>query len=96
MGSADLLTEHGVVLQLLHDEIHWVVELAGEVGRDERQVALWVCLQVHLVAGAGGGVRRGKGHEAFRRYSEHVAKGVMELMTVPVKVHTREFVDRVM
>ncbi len=36
-----------------------------------------------------------KGHEAFRRYSEHVAKGVMELMTVPVKVHTREFVDRV-
>jgi creatinine amidohydrolase len=37
-----------------------------------------------------------KGHEAFRRYSEHVAKGVMELMTVPVKVHTREFVDRVM
>lgn len=37
-----------------------------------------------------------KGDEAFRRYGEHVAKGVLELMGVPVKVHTREFVDRVM
>lgn len=37
-----------------------------------------------------------KGDEAFRRYGEHVAKAVLELMTVPVEVHTREFVDRVM
>lgn len=36
-----------------------------------------------------------KGHEAFRRLSEHVARGVLELMEVPVTVHTREFVDRV-
>lgn len=36
-----------------------------------------------------------KGEEAFRRYSEHVAKGVLELMKVPVEVHNREFVDRV-
>lgn len=37
-----------------------------------------------------------KGEEAFRRLSEHVARGVLELMNVPVEVHTREFVDRVM
>ena len=37
-----------------------------------------------------------KGEEAFRSYSEHVAEGVLELMTVPVKVENREFVDRVM
>jgi creatinine amidohydrolase len=37
-----------------------------------------------------------KGDEAFRRYGEHVAKAVLELMQVPVKVHTREFVDRVL
>lgn len=37
-----------------------------------------------------------KGEEAFRRFSEHVAKGVLELMKVPVEVHTREFVDRVL
>ena len=37
-----------------------------------------------------------KGDEAFRRYGEHVAKGVLELLQVPVKVHDREFVDRVM
>ena len=37
-----------------------------------------------------------KGEEAFRRLSEHVAKGVLELMEVPVEVHTREFVDRVL
>jgi creatinine amidohydrolase len=36
-----------------------------------------------------------KGEEAFRRYSEHVAKGVLELMKVPVEVRNREFVDRV-
>jgi creatinine amidohydrolase len=37
-----------------------------------------------------------KGEEAFRRLSEHVARGVLELMEVPVEVHTREFVDRVL
>ncbi len=36
-----------------------------------------------------------KGEEAFKRYSEHVAKGIEELMKVPVEVHTREFVERV-
>ncbi len=39
---------------------------------------------------------REKGEEAFRRLSEHVARGVLELMNVPVEVHTRAFVDRVM
>lgn len=37
-----------------------------------------------------------KGEEAFRRFSEHVARGVQELGGVPVDVHTREFVDRTM
>ncbi|MGB7117867.1 MAG: hypothetical protein WBD56_17140, partial [Anaerolineales bacterium] len=37
-----------------------------------------------------------KGEEAFRRLSEHVARGVLELTTVPVEIHTREFVDRVL
>jgi creatinine amidohydrolase len=37
-----------------------------------------------------------KGEEAFRRLSEHVARGVLELMKVEVKVHDREFVDRVL
>jgi creatinine amidohydrolase len=37
-----------------------------------------------------------KGEEAFRRLSEHVARGVLELMKVPVEVHTRAFVDRVL
>jgi creatinine amidohydrolase len=36
-----------------------------------------------------------KGEEAFRRLSEHVARGVLELGNVPVEVHTREFIDRV-
>ena len=36
-----------------------------------------------------------KGEEAFRRYSEHVARGVLELMKVDVEVHDRAFVDRV-
>jgi len=36
-----------------------------------------------------------KGEEAFRRLSTHVARGVLELMKVPVHVHDREFVDRV-
>lgn len=37
-----------------------------------------------------------KGEEAFRRLSEHVARGVLELERVPVDVHTREFTARVM
>lgn len=36
-----------------------------------------------------------KGEEAFRRYSEFVAKAVRELNTVEVKVHDREWLDRV-
>ena len=36
-----------------------------------------------------------KGEEAFRRFSEHVARGVLELGKVPVSVKDREFVDRV-
>ena len=36
-----------------------------------------------------------KGEEALRRYAGHVAKGVLELMKVPVEVHDREFVNRV-
>ncbi len=35
-----------------------------------------------------------KGEEAFRRLSEHVAKGILELMKVEVDVHDREFIDR--
>jgi creatinine amidohydrolase len=35
-----------------------------------------------------------KGEEAFRRLSEHTARGVLELMKVPVEVHDREFIDR--
>jgi creatinine amidohydrolase len=38
---------------------------------------------------------KAKGEEAFRRLSEHVARGILELMKVPVEVHNREFVDRV-
>jgi creatinine amidohydrolase len=37
-----------------------------------------------------------KGEEAFRRLSEHVALGILELMEVPVEVHDREFIDRVL
>lgn len=37
-----------------------------------------------------------KGEEAFRRFSEHVARGVLELEKAPVEVHNREFVDRTM
>lgn len=37
-----------------------------------------------------------KGEEAFRRYSEHCARGIQELMKVPVEVRNREFVDRVL
>lgn len=36
-----------------------------------------------------------KGEEALRRLSEHCAKGIAELMKVPVNVHTREFTNRV-
>lgn len=36
-----------------------------------------------------------KGEEAFRRYSEHVARGILELMKVHVEIRNREFVDRV-
>lgn len=35
-----------------------------------------------------------KGLEAFTRYSEHCARGIMELMKSPVTVHNREFIDR--
>jgi creatinine amidohydrolase len=37
-----------------------------------------------------------KGEESFRRLSEHVARGILELMKVPVEVHNREFRDRVL
>jgi creatinine amidohydrolase len=37
-----------------------------------------------------------KGERAFELLSEHVARGIMELETVPVTVHSREFIDRVM
>lgn len=37
-----------------------------------------------------------KGEESFRRLSDHVSRGILELMEVPVEVHNREFVDRVM
>ena len=36
-----------------------------------------------------------KGEEAFRRYSDHCARGILELMKVPVEVHDRAFVGRV-
>jgi creatinine amidohydrolase len=36
-----------------------------------------------------------KGDEAFRRYAEHAAKAVAALLTVNVRVHCREFRDRV-
>lgn len=36
-----------------------------------------------------------KGEEALRRLSEHCAKGIAELMKVPVTVHNREFINRV-
>jgi len=36
-----------------------------------------------------------KGEEAFRRYAEHVARAVNELLAVKVDIHTREFRDRV-
>lgn len=38
---------------------------------------------------------KAKGEEAFKRLSEHTARGVLELMTLPVNVHTREFKDKV-
>lgn len=36
-----------------------------------------------------------KGEEAFRRLSEHVARGILELEKVEVNVHDRAFIDRV-
>lgn len=36
-----------------------------------------------------------KGEEAFRRLSEHVARGILELQKVEVNVHDRAFIDRV-
>jgi creatinine amidohydrolase len=38
---------------------------------------------------------KAKGEEAFKRLSEHTARGVLELMNIDVRVHTREFKDRV-
>ncbi len=38
---------------------------------------------------------KAKGEEAFRRLSEHTARGVLELMKVEVEVRNREFIDRV-
>jgi creatinine amidohydrolase len=49
--------------------------------------------------GATGNAQRAtpeKGQEAFRRFSEHIARGVLELSKTPVEVHNREFVDRVL
>lgn len=37
-----------------------------------------------------------KGEEAFRRFAEHCARGILELEAVPVEVRNREFVDRVL
>ena len=37
-----------------------------------------------------------KGEEAFSRFSDHVARGILELMNVKVEVKNREFVDRVL
>jgi creatinine amidohydrolase len=36
-----------------------------------------------------------KGEEAFRRYSEHAARAIAALLEVEVRVHSREFRDRV-
>ena len=36
-----------------------------------------------------------KGEKAFELFAEHTARGVLELMKVPVEVHNREFVNRV-
>jgi creatinine amidohydrolase len=36
-----------------------------------------------------------KGEKAFELFAEHTARGVLELMKVPVEVRDREFVDRV-
>lgn len=36
-----------------------------------------------------------KGEEAFRRLSDHVARGVLELEKVDVEIHNREFINRV-
>ncbi len=38
---------------------------------------------------------KAKGEEAFKRLSEHTARGVLELMQIPVTIHSREFKDKV-
>jgi creatinine amidohydrolase len=37
-----------------------------------------------------------KGEEAFSRLSTHTAKGILELLKIPVEVHDRPFIERVM
>jgi creatinine amidohydrolase len=37
-----------------------------------------------------------KGEEAFARFADHIARGILELSKVPVEVHNRTFVDRVL
>jgi creatinine amidohydrolase len=36
-----------------------------------------------------------KGEEAFRRYADHVARAIRDLLAVEVTIRNREFVDRV-
>jgi creatinine amidohydrolase len=36
-----------------------------------------------------------KGEKAFELFADHTARGILELMKVPVEVHNREFIDRV-
>jgi creatinine amidohydrolase len=36
-----------------------------------------------------------KGEEAFKRYSDHCARGILELLKVPLTVRNREFIERV-
>jgi len=36
-----------------------------------------------------------KGEEAFERYSNHLVEAIPELLTVPVTIRNREFIERV-
>jgi creatinine amidohydrolase len=36
-----------------------------------------------------------KGEEAFTRYADHCARGILELLKVPLTVRNREFIERV-
>jgi creatinine amidohydrolase len=36
-----------------------------------------------------------KGEKAFELFADHTARGILELMKVPVEIHNREFIDRV-